>query len=222
MLTETVDRKRREAHWGIPFAALLVVATIWALPERSLAQARTVHIPEALGSAGFRAHLNAAFGQLKIPMAITNEAGSADYVLQSFAVSREDRKKKWHEGVLSPQQETFAAAVELVDRCGDVAWSETAGDLPAIQARAGYVVQDRRKIVGGLPDSLPEGLPEGSATEVRVSMDRLVGAVFKGGPQKAANRIARRLRTAIRRGEVRVSPRSCPQGPSRPQPTATP
>lgn len=216
MLTETVDRKRREAHWGIPFAALLVVATIWALPERSLAQARTVHIPEALGSAGFRAHLNAAFGQLKIPMAITSEAGSADYVLQSFAVSREDRKKKWHEGVLSPRQETFAAAVELLDRCGDVAWSETAGDLPAIQVGAGVVVQDRRELAPAAE------LPDGSAAEVRVSMDRLVGAVFKGGPQKAANRIARRLRTAIRRGEVRVSPRSCPQAPSRPPLTATP
>lgn len=216
MLTDTVDCKRRDALRRIPLAAALVVATAWLFPEAGLAQARTVHIPEAIGSASFRAHLNAAFGRLKIPMAIISEARNADYVLRSFAVSREGRKKKWHEGVLSPRQETFAAAVELMDRCGDVAWSETAGDLPAIQVGTGVVVQDRREMAPGAE------LPDGSAAEVRVSMDRIVGAVFKGGPQKAANRIARRLRTAIRRGEVRVSPRSCPQAPSRPPPTAAP
>lgn len=213
MLTDTVHSNPRYAL-GRVLSAALIVATVWVLPECGIAQTRTVHIPDALGSVSFRAHLNAAFGRLKIPLAITGASRDADYVLNSFAVSREGRKKKWHEGVLSPRQETFAAAVELVDRCGDVAWSETAGDLPAIQARAGYVVLDQRK--------LGADLPEGNAAEVRVSMDRIVGAAFKGGPQKAANRIARRLRTAIRRGEVRVSPRSCPQAPSRPSPTATP
>lgn len=217
---DTLSRKRQGALRRVPFAAALVLAAIWVLPERGLAQTRTVHIPEALGSVSFRAHLNAAFGRLKIPLAITSESHDADYVLKSFAVSRE-RKKKWHEGVLSPQQETFAAAVELVDRCGDVAWSETAGDLPAIQAGAGVVVYDRRRKVYD-QRRIVYDLPEGSAAEVRVSMDRIVGAAFKGGPQKAANRIARRLRTAIRRGEVRVSPRSCPQAPGRPPPTATP
>lgn len=214
MLTDTVHSNRRYAFGRVLFAAALIVATVWVLPECGIAQTRTVHIPEALGSVSFRAHLNAAFARLKIPLAITSGSRSADYVLKSFAVSREGRKKKWHEGVLSPRQETFAAAVELVDRCGDVAWSETAGDLPAIQARAGYVVLDQRK--------LGADLPEGNAAEVRVSMDRIVGAAFKGGPQKAANRIARRLRTAILRGEVRVSPRSCPQAPSQPLPTTAP
>lgn len=213
MLTDTVHSNPRYALRRV-LSAALIVATAWVLPECGIAQTRTVHIPDALGSASFRAHLNAAFGRLKIPLAITGDSRSADYVLKSFAVSREGRKKKWHEGVLSPQQETFAAAVELVDRCGDVAWSETAGDLPAIQARAGYVVLDQRK--------LGADLPEGNAAEVRVSMDRIVGAAFKGGPQKAANRIARRLRTAIRRGEVRVSPRSCPHAPSQPPPTTAP
>ena len=218
MLADSVDCTRRGTLWRIPLAAAILAAMIWALPEHGLAQTKTVHIPETLGSASFRAHLNAAFGRLKIPMAITSESRSADYVLRSFAVSREGRKKKWHEGVLSPQQETFAAAVELLDRCGDVAWSETAGDLPSIQARAGVLVFDDRKKVAGMPESLPDG----NAAEVRVSMDRIVGAAFKGGPQKAANRIARRLRTAIRSGEVRVAPKSCPQAPRGPQPTATP
>lgn len=218
MLADTVDCKQRGSLRRIPFVAALVVGTISGLPECSLAQTKSVHIPDTLGSASFRAHLNAAFGRLKIPLAIASESRNADYVLRSFAVSREGRKKKWHEGVLSPQQETFAAAVELLDRCGDVAWSETAGDLPSIQAGAGVLVFDQRKKVVGMPESLPDG----NAAEVRVSMDRIVGAAFKGGPQKAANRIARRLRTAIRRGEVRVSPRSCPQAPARPQPPAIP
>ena len=202
MLADTICCKRRGAISLFPFAAALVVATVWVLPEGVHAQTRSVHIPESFGSVSLRTQLNAAFGKQRIPLAIASEPRDADYVLQSFAVSREDRKKKWHEGVLSPQQESFAVVVKLLDRCGDVAWVETAGDLPAIESSVGYVPND------------PRAEPGLSQAEVRVSMDRLVGAISKRGPEKVANRIARRLRAAIRRGDVRVSPRTCPQPPN--------
>ena len=197
-LAETGRSKRPDAFGRLTFAAALVVATVWVLPECGLAQPRTVHIRESLGSVTFRAHLNAAFGKLKVPLAITRELHSADYVLQSYAVSRKDGRLKREESTHSPRQESAAVVVKLVDRCGDVAWSETGGELPELESRAVFVPRES------------DANPAITRVDVRMRMDRLLGGLTKSGSKKLANRIARRLRTAIRRGDVRVSPRTCP------------
>ena len=183
----------------IPSLVMILMVAIFAIPECGYGQTRTVHIADSLGNVGFRAHLNAAFSGLKVPLKVVSDPSEADYVLQSFVVSREGRKRKWHEGVLTPQQETAAAEVVMLDRCGAIAWSETAGDLPTLEAAAVFDAS------GGSFEPGPH------QTQVRVSMDALVGRLAKGGPKKVANRIARRLRTSVRKGEVRVSPKSCPE-----------
>lgn len=191
------------AEWRRATAVLVTIMLAigpLAVPERTQGGPRTIHVADNAGDLKFRAHLNAAFAKRKVPLVIVSDPAEADYVLHAIAMSRGEGKEKWHEGWLTPRRASAAAAVQMLDRCGSVAWSETAGDLPDLDV--GVVAAP----FGTGPEPAEPGPQQ---TRIRVGIDKLVGRLAKGGPEKVADRIARRLRTAIRHGEVRPSPRSC-------------
>ena len=73
----------------------------------------------------FSIYLKPALMKWKVPLRIVTGPAKADMVLDSSGTSR---ARRWHEGILTHRGETSRAAVEVVDRCGNLLWSMAAGD----------------------------------------------------------------------------------------------
>ncbi len=147
-----------------------IVVLAAALCAPASADGQAVHIADTEGDVNFGTYIKAAFGKWKVPLTIVSDPDQADYRLLSSGSSR---KGKWREGLLTQRGETASAAVEMIDRCGIVVWSEAAGDRS-------------------------------------LRMDALVGPFAKRGPKKVADWIAKRLRTAPRKGQVPRPADFCP------------
>ena len=98
-------------------------AAILLLPGTSTAQ--SVYIADSEGEVNFGAYIRAAFGKWKVPVQVVSDPDKAQYKLQASGSSR---KGQWHEGWLTQRGEKTSAAVEMVDRCGNIVWTEAAGD----------------------------------------------------------------------------------------------
>ena len=145
------------------FAAAVALAALPGQSSAAEAVGSTVHVLESAESdVSFDNLIKAALSKWKVPLILTNDPEQADYILGSAG---SHRKTKWHEGLLTQRGETSRASVELSDRCGNIAWIESAGDRSLF-------------------------------------MDSLVGPFAKNGPKKVADRIAKRLKKALRSGNV--------------------
>ena len=157
----------------LPTALLTATLALTVWPSSvSNAQAigSSVHVPQSgQGNTDLANYIKAALAKWKVPLLLSNNSNDADYVLLSGG---EKRDRKWHEGVLTSRGATITATVELTDRCGNVAWIESAGDRSLL-------------------------------------MDSLVGPFSKQGPRKVADRIAKRLKKALKAGKVLPPAKSC-------------
>ena len=71
------------------------------------------------------AYIKAALGKWNVPLQLVADPDKAQDKLQASGSSR---KGQWHEGWLTQRGEKTSAAVEMVDRCGNIVWTEAAGD----------------------------------------------------------------------------------------------
>ena len=73
----------------------------------------------------FSIYLKPALMKWKVPLRIVTDRAKADMILDSSGTTR---ARRWHEGILTHRGESSRAAVEVVDRCGNLLWSMSAGD----------------------------------------------------------------------------------------------
>ena len=73
----------------------------------------------------FSVYLTPAFMKWNVLLRIVADADKADMILANSGTSR---ARRWHEGRLTHRGESSRVAVEVVDRCGNLLWTESARD----------------------------------------------------------------------------------------------
>ena len=104
---------------------LIVVLAAATLLLPGTSNAQSLYIADSEGEVNFGAYIKAALGKWNVPLQLVADPDKAQYKLQASGSSR---KGQWHEGWLTQRGEKTSAAVEMVDRCGNIVWTEAAGD----------------------------------------------------------------------------------------------
>ncbi len=158
----------RRIHLSFHAAAGALLLALGTAPSAS-AQSDTpsVYVEEEASEGsgeGFGAFLRVALGKRKAPVRLVADGDSADYRL------------KWSLGKGGGnllERAVASAAAELVDRCGKVAWAESAGGNPLnVKALANpFGGTGPRKVAARLAGSLAKALKQGKVAAPAAACD---------------------------------------------------